>query len=163
MPDSSRRCGDFTAPAARITSRVASRLPASAVLEVGDTDRALAVQQDAGGVGLGLDAQVRTAAGRIEKGARGRPAPAILLRYLEIAETFLLAVVVVRIARQAFGRGGIDERIQQFGAFDHVATFNGPPRPRVSSPPGSKCSDLRKYGNTDSYDQPRLPNCAQVL
>ena len=56
----------------------------------------------------------------IEEGARGGPAPALLLRHLVIAEPFLLAVVVVRIARTAFGRGRIDERIQQFGAFDHV-------------------------------------------
>jgi hypothetical protein len=45
-----------------------------------------------------------------------RPAAAILLRCLKIAETFLVAVVVVRIARETLGRRGLDEGIGQLSA-----------------------------------------------
>ncbi|MGA7265667.1 MAG: hypothetical protein WBX30_32980 [Stellaceae bacterium] len=42
---------------------------------------------------------------------------AILLRCLEIAKTFLVAVVVVRIAQETLGHRGFDESIGQLGAF----------------------------------------------
>ena len=71
-------------------------------------------------MGLGLDAQVLPATRGIEEGACGGPTPALLLGNLIVSEAFLLAVVVVAIARIALGCGRIDERIKQFGALDHV-------------------------------------------
>jgi len=50
------------------------------------------------------------------KRARRRPAAAILLGGLEIAETFLVAVVVIRIARETLGHCGF-EGIGHLGAF----------------------------------------------
>jgi hypothetical protein len=91
MPDSSRRCGD--------------------------PDGAFAVEEDACGERLGLNAQIGAAPRRIQESARCRPAAAIFLRRLEIAETFLVAVVVIRIAREALGHCGLDEGIGELGVF----------------------------------------------
>ena len=74
---------------------VAPHLMRLAVLAILDADRALALQQDACGMGLGLDPQIGPGARRIEEGARRGPAPALLLRHLIVAEAFLPAVVVV--------------------------------------------------------------------
>jgi hypothetical protein len=110
MPDSSRRCGDFTAPAQNHLA-VATRLPRLSTLHIGNPDGALAVEEDARGERLGFDAQIGAGPRRIQKRARRRPTAAILLRCLEIAETFLVAVVVVRIAREPLRHCRLDERI----------------------------------------------------
>jgi DUF1365 family protein len=70
-------------------------------LHIGDPDRALAVEEDTRGERISLDAQIGAAPRRIQKGARRRPASAIFLRRLEIAEAFLVAVVVVRVEWEA--------------------------------------------------------------
>ena len=60
-------------------------------LPVFDADRALAFEQDAGGVRAGLDAQIGAAADmRMDIGARRTPAFAVLLRQLVDAEAFML-------------------------------------------------------------------------
>ena len=69
-------------------------------LAVFDADRALAFEQDAGGVRGGLDAQIAAAAHmRMDIGARGAPAFAVLLRHLIDAEPFML--VGIEILAQA--------------------------------------------------------------
>ena len=98
---------------------VATGFARDAALGVGDADRALAFQQNRGGHRLGDQGQIAARPGRFQKRARGGPAFAVLLGDLVVAEAFLLAVVVVRIARIALGRGGVDEGVQQFGAFPH--------------------------------------------
>ena len=124
----------------------AARLVRLAVLTVLDTHGALAFQQDARGVGLGLHAQVLAAARRIEKGARRGPAPALLLGDLVVAEALLLAVVVVRVARIAFRGGRIDKRIQQFGALDHVGDVQRAAAPPCFVPPRLEMFGLAKIG-----------------
>ena len=57
--------------------------------------------------------------GRIEEGARGGPAAAVLLRHLIVVEAFLGAVVVVGVGGPAFGRGGGDHGIADLVAFAH--------------------------------------------
>ncbi len=91
-----------------------------AALGVGDADGALAFQQHLRRQGFGFDLQVGAVADRIEVAARAGPTFAVLLGDLEIAEPFLVAVVVVLVARVALVHRGVDERIQQFGAFPHV-------------------------------------------
>src|SRR5258708_30818979 len=87
---------------------VAARLLGDAVLGVSHTNRTLAIEDDFGCVGVGLNAQIRTIPDGIEETARGGPARAVLLRHLIIAETFLTAVVVVVVARETFPCRGID-------------------------------------------------------
>src|ERR1700733_1112427 len=90
------------------------------MLAILNADGAFSLQQDACRMGLGLDAQIGPATRGIEEGARGGPAPALLLGNLIVSETLLLAVVVVAIAWPALGCRGIDEGVKQFGALDHV-------------------------------------------
>jgi hypothetical protein len=85
----------------------------------------LPVEEDAGGERLGLDPQIGTAPCGIQKGTGRRPAATILLRCLEIAETFLVAVVVVRIARETLGRRGLDEGIGYLDAFAQCRDIEG--------------------------------------
>jgi hypothetical protein len=80
-------------------------------LHIGNPNGALTVEEDARGECLGFDAQIGAPPRRIQKGARRRPAAAIFLCRLEIAETFLVAVVLVRIARETFSDRGFDENI----------------------------------------------------
>jgi hypothetical protein len=103
----------------------ATRLPRLSALHIGDPDGALAVEEDARGERLGFDAQIGAGPRRIQKGARRRPMAAILLRCLEIAKTFLVAVVVVRIARETLGHRGFDESIGQLGAFAQSGDVEG--------------------------------------
>ena len=89
----------------------AMRLAGLSVMQVGNPDCAFTVEEDACGERLGFDAQIGAPPRRIQKGARCRPAAAIFLGCLEIAETLLVAVVVVRIARETLGHCGLDEGI----------------------------------------------------
>ena len=90
-PDSISNCGVWNAPEATITSRRARICFSLLALPVFDADRALAFEQDAGGVRAGLDAQIGAAADmRMEIGARRAPAFAVLLRHLVDAEAFML-------------------------------------------------------------------------
>ena len=75
-------------------------------LAVFDADRALALEQDAGGVRAGLDAQIGAAAHmRMEIGARRAPAFAVLLRQLIDAEAFVvLGIEVVADPELALAR-----------------------------------------------------------
>ena len=129
---------------------VAAGFLGDAVLCVSDADGAFAVEHDFRGVGVGFDAQIRTGADRIEKAARGGPAFAVLLRDLIIAEAFLAAVVVIFVAGETFGAGGVDEGVQKFGFLDHVGDMQRAIGAAGISPPGSKRSAFLKYGNTDS-------------
>ena len=61
-PDSISSCGVWNAPEETITSRRARICFSLLALAVFDADRALALEQDAGGVGAGLDAQIGAAA-----------------------------------------------------------------------------------------------------
>jgi hypothetical protein len=71
-------------------------LPDLLALVVFDADRALALEQDAGGVGEGFDAEIGTLADvRMHVGARGAPAFAALLRHLVDAEAFVILGVKV--------------------------------------------------------------------
>jgi hypothetical protein len=94
-------------------------------LHIGNPNGALTVEEDARGECLGFDAQIGAPPRRIQKGARRRPAAAIFLCRLEIAETFLVAVVVVRIARETLGHCGLDEGIGEFGAFAQSGNVEG--------------------------------------
>jgi hypothetical protein len=94
-------------------------------LHIGNPNGALTVEEDARGECLGFDAQIGAPPRRIQKGARRRPAATILLRCLEIAETFLVAVVVVRIARETLGRRGLDEGIGYLDAFAQCRDIEG--------------------------------------
>jgi len=129
MPDSSRRCGDFTAPAQRITSPTQRASRAFAAMRIGDPNGTLAVEEDPGGKRLGLDAQIAAAPGRIQKGARRRPTTSILLCCLEITKTFLVAIVVVRIARETLGHRGFDESVNQLGALAQSGNVEGTAAP----------------------------------
>ena len=69
-------------------------------LAVFDADRALAFEQDAGGMRAGLDAQIGAAAHMgVDIGARRTPAFAVFLRHLVDAEAFM--VVGIEILAQA--------------------------------------------------------------
>ena len=104
---------------------IAARLPRLVMMQVGDPSGALAVEEHAGGERFGLDAQIGAAPCRIQKSPRRRPAAAILLGGLEIAETFLVVVVVVGIVRETFGHRGLDNGICQLGAFAQRGNVEG--------------------------------------
>src|SRR4051794_30909120 len=81
-------CKDHLAPRAQATQLLA--------LAVFDTDRALALEQDAGGMRLGLDSQVAARCHeRMDIGPRGAPALAVLLRDLVDTEAFLILGVEI--------------------------------------------------------------------
>ena len=99
-PDSISSCGVWNAPEETITSRRARICFSSLPCAVFDTDRALALEQDAGGVRVGLDAQIGAVAHmRMDIGARRAAAFAVLLRHLVDAEAFML--VGIEILAQA--------------------------------------------------------------
>ena len=123
---------------------VGARFLGRAALRVGDADGALALQQDFRRQGLGFDLQVRAVADGIEVAARAGPALAVLLGHLVVAEAFLAAVVVVLVARKALSTAASMKASSSSARSRMWSTFSGPPRPRESSPPGSKCSALRK-------------------
>ena len=95
-PDSISSCGVWNAPEETITSRRARICFSLLALPVFDADRALAFEQDAGGMRAGLDAQIGAAAHmRMDVGARRTPAFAVLLRHLIDAEAFMLLGIEV--------------------------------------------------------------------
>src|SRR5271169_1668452 len=80
MPDNCNRCGEPTAPAARITSHAASarsiEFPRPAIAGELDTDRAAAFEDHAMYQRAGHNLQVGSLRRRLEIGARGAgPAP----------------------------------------------------------------------------------------
>ena len=78
-----------------------------------DPDRAAVLEQDAGGVRVGRDGQVLTAARRAQIGARRAPAPTVGGRRLVIADTFLPGAVEIGVGRDAgLDRGG-DHRVAE--------------------------------------------------
>ena len=78
-----------------------------------DADRAAALEQDAGGVRIGRDGQVLTAARLAEIGPRRAPAPPVGGRRLVVADTLLPGAVEVGVGRDAgLDRGG-DHRVAE--------------------------------------------------
>ena len=92
-----------------------ANLPDILALAVLDTDRSLALEQDAGGLRLGLDAQIRARCHEwVDVAACRAPAFAVLLGDLVGAEAFLLLGVEVLAdaeLRLARGQGGTLGRI----------------------------------------------------
>ena len=87
----------------------------------GDRHRRLAAELDAADAPVGdlepergrrgQDRQVRAAGGRAQEGVGGAPPPAVLLRRLDEAVPFGLAVVVVGVDREAALPAGLDHQV----------------------------------------------------
>jgi hypothetical protein len=90
------------------------------VLAIAHADAALALDDQAAALRIGLDLQVGSSTRRVEESARRRPAPAVLLRHLVVAEALLVAVVVVDGARIALGDAGVDEGVEDLVLLVHV-------------------------------------------
>ena len=78
-------------------------------LDVGDADRALAIEQDAGGVRADADVEIAASGGGPQEGARGADAPAVLDQPLHVADAGLRGAVVVGVARDAEAGDAVDE------------------------------------------------------
>ena len=113
MPDSCSSCGDWIAPAASSTSARAARVVHRAALAVAHADGAAALEQQAGGLRLGLDAQVGPPPRRPQIGLRGAAAPALAGGELVVAGAFLRRAVEVVVARHAELAGAGDEGLDQ--------------------------------------------------
>src|SRR5208282_659604 len=79
-----------------------------------DPDRAVVLEQNAGGVCVGRDRQVLTAACRPEIGPRGAPAPAVSSGCLVIADTFLPGAVEVIDCRNSRLDRGCHHRVAEW-------------------------------------------------
>ena len=111
-PESCISCGELKAPPARMTSRPACA-PRRIALPVFDPDRAPPLEQDAARQRVGFDDEIGPAARLPQIADRGRPAPAVLRRELEIAGAFLGRPVEIVVARKARLLRGFDERLAQ--------------------------------------------------
>ncbi len=74
---------------------------ASGAVTVGHTYCASAVKEDAAGLSMSDDGQVRPLAGWVEKGHGGRATPSVARGQLEIADPFLLGPIVIWVERIA--------------------------------------------------------------
>src|SRR5579872_2299745 len=72
------------------------QLPVGVALAIGDTGAALAVYEEFGDGGIGLDPEVAPPARLTKEGLRGRAAPLAPSRHLRIGDAFLGLAVVVR-------------------------------------------------------------------
>ena len=106
-PDSINRCGVWNAPGRQDHLAACANLPGLFALDVFDADRALALEQDAGGLRIGLDPQIGACRHEgMNVAARRTPALAVLLGYLIDSEAFLLGgVEVVADAELGLARG----------------------------------------------------------
>ena len=73
----------------------------------------LALEGEAGDMGMGDDTQVRPLAGIFQIGLLGREAHAVFLRYLIIAEAVLAGAVIVGIVRVAAALCRLDQQVQR--------------------------------------------------
>src|SRR5690606_26999686 len=91
-----------------------------------DTDRLLAVEQDAGGHRPRFDGEVRPLHRRVEIGDCGRVAATVLRGELKEADPFLVAVVEVRLVGNAGFDAGFDQRGGDRVLFGKVADVERP-------------------------------------
>ena len=87
--------------------------PRRAALPVFDPDRAPPLEQDAARQRVGFDDEIGSAPRLAQIADRGRPAPAVLRRELEIAGALLRRPVEIVVARIARLLRGLDERLAQ--------------------------------------------------
>ena len=106
-PESISSCGRLERAGGEDHLAAGANLPDLLALPVFDADRALALEQDAGGVRVGLDAQIGARCHEgVDVAARRAPALAVLLRHLIDAEAFLLlGVEILADAELGLARG----------------------------------------------------------
>jgi hypothetical protein len=79
-------------------------------------------------VGAGLHVQVRAPARPFQVGVGGTPPAAVQDRRLVVAEAFLVAAVVIGVARKSGCHAGVDEGVRQFVAQRQVGDVQRPVR-----------------------------------
>src|SRR3954469_23308947 len=89
------------------------RFDGLAALAEGDADAAFAVEQQPGGEGFGLDAEIGAVACFLQEGLRSRSAPAALAGHLRVANALRLAAVEVLAELETGVLGRLDEFVGQ--------------------------------------------------
>ena len=96
------------------------------VLAVGDAAATRAVQFQAQHLRLGLDAQIRAAARRLQITVEGAPAAPRRLQHLVVAHAVLTLRVVVVVPRLTVGTRGLHEGLRNREALLHLVEFHRP-------------------------------------